>query len=304
VRTRSRRKPEHRSGFVSIVGRPNVGKSTLLNALCGTKLAIVADKPQTTRTVVQGVLTLEQAQVVFLDSPGIHPAQSKFNRRMMKAVEEALGGRDLLIYVADATKPVGEADAAAVEWLKRGGAPALLALNKIDRVENKTALLPLLQRYQELFAFEEYLPLSALTGEGLEDLKKAILARLPEGPAYFPEDHITDQPERFLASELIREQVLAATRQEVPHATAVTVDEWDEEGGLVRLSVTIHVERPGQKVIVVGTRGARLKEIGARARLQMEGLFGKRFYVTLFVKVNARWRENDQFLNEMDWRSQ
>jgi len=209
-----------RSGFVSLVGRPNTGKSTLLNALVGQKVAIVADKPQTTRTSIQGVVTRPEAQIVFVDTPGIHKADSPLNKRMMDAVRAALEERDLLLLVVDATQPVGEEDRRAVDLVRKSGTPVVLVLNKIDLVKEKARLLPLISQYKEIHEFADYLPVSAVKGDGLEDLRQAILARLPEGPAYFPEDYVTDQPERYLAAELIREKVLHATRKEVPHAVA------------------------------------------------------------------------------------
>lgn len=295
--------PKHRSGFVSLLGRPNSGKSTLLNALVGQKLAIVADKPQTTRTTVQGVLTVPGAQVVFLDTPGIHESTSLINRRMMQTIGEALQERDLLLFLIDATRPVSEEDERAVQLLKRGGGPAFAILNKIDRLDDKRQMLPLIERYTELHPFEEFFPISALTGEGLPELSAAILERMPTGPAYFPEDFVTDQPERFLAGELIREKILRLTRQEVPHAVAVLIDQWQEEGRLTRISATIYVERQGQKVIVLGNKGTLLKRIGTEARLELESILGRKIFLTLFVKVQPGWRENEGFLKELDWRA-
>lgn len=291
------------SGFVSLLGRPNAGKSTLLNAMVGAKLAIVADKPQTTRTTIQGVLTLENAQIVFVDTPGIHRSDSTFNRRMMETVRSALDGRDVLVFVADASLPFTEADAHAVDLVRKSGTPCILVLNKIDRLANKFSLLPLIERYKVAFDFAEYLPLSAKTGEGLEDLKTAIAARLPEGPAYFPADHITDQPERFLAGEMIREKILKETRQEVPHSVAVLIDQWEDTPHLLRVLATIYVEKDGQKGIIIGARGAMLKRVGTLARQEMESFFGRKVYLELFVKVRPGWREDPEFLNEIDWRS-
>jgi GTP-binding protein Era len=291
------------SGFVSILGRPNAGKSTLLNALIGAKLAIVSAKPQTTRTTVQGVLTVAGAQIVFVDTPGIHRSDSTFNRRMMETVRAALDGRDLLIFVADATQPFTEADSQAVDLIRKSQTPCLMALNKIDRLQAKPTLLALIEKYQALHDFVGYVPVSAVTGEGLEELKRAIVARLPEGPACFPDDYLTDQPERFLAGEMIREKILAETRQEVPHAVAVLIDKWEDTPRLLRVMATIYVERPGQKAIVIGARGAVLKQVGMLARLEMESFFGRKVYLELFVKVKPGWRENREFLNEMDWRS-
>ena len=292
-----------RSGFVSLVGRPNTGKSTLLNALVGQKVAIVADKPQTTRTSIQGVLTRPEAQIVFVDTPGIHKADSPLNKRMMDAVRAALEERDLLLLVVDATRPPGEEDRRAVDLVRKSGTPVVLVLNKIDLLKEKARLLPLILQYKEIHEFADYLPVSAVKGDGLEDLRQAILARLPVGPAYFPEDYVTDQPERYLAAELIREKVLHATRKEVPHAVAVMVDKWEETPTITRIYATIRVERDGQKAIVIGTGGAMLKKIGTLARQEMERLLGVRIYLDLHVRVEPGWREKPAFLNALDWRT-
>lgn len=297
------KQPGFVSGFVSILGLPNAGKSTLLNALTGTKLAIVSDKPQTTRALIQGVLTTPRAQIVFLDTPGIHKPDSLFNRRMMETIRAALDERDLLIYVVDAARPPADADQEAVELIRRSATPVLLALNKTDRVKPKQRLLPLIERYRALHHFADYFPVSALTGEGLDALRAALLARLPEGPAYFPPDYLTDQPERFLAAELIREKVLQETRNEVPHAAAVLVDRWEETPQLTRICATLYVEREGQKGIVIGSGGAKLKRIGTLARREIESFLGRKVYLELFVKVRPGWRESRQFLDELDWRS-
>ena len=292
-----------RSGFVSLVGRPNTGKSTLLNALVGQKVAIVADKPQTTRAAIQGVVTLPEAQIVFVDTPGIHKADSPLNKRLMDTVRAALEERDLLVFVADAARPFAEEDRRAVDLVRKTGTPVVLALNKIDLVKEKARLLPLIEQYQAIHEFADYVPVSAAKGHGLDDLRRVILAHLPEGPAYFPEDYVTDQPERYLAAELIREKVLLATRQEVPHSVAVVVDRWEETPVITRIYATIRVERGGQKAIVIGTRGAMLKRIGTLARQEMERLFGVRIYLDLHVRVEAGWREKPAFLNALDWRT-
>jgi GTP-binding protein Era len=292
-----------RSGFVSLLGRPNAGKSTLLNALVGEKLAIVSDKPQTTRTTIQGVATIGGAQVIFVDTPGIHKSTTLFNQRMMETVRAALDERDVLLYVADASAPFSTEDAEAIAALKNLSTPTLLVINKIDRVQDKRKLLPLIEQYKAVREFTEYIPVSALTGEGLDRVRDAIVSRLPEGPAYFPDDHVTDQPERFLATELIREQILGHTRQEVPHAAAVLIDRWEETPKITRIAATIYVERDGQKAIVIGAGGANLKTIGTRARLEMEKMFGRKVFLELFVKVQKDWRENPEFLNAIDWRS-
>jgi GTP-binding protein Era len=296
-------KEHFKSGFVSLVGRPNAGKSTLLNALVGQKVAIVADKPQTTRTAIQGVLTLDGAQIVFIDTPGIHKADSQLNKRLMDTVRNSLEERDLLLFLVDATAPFGIQDQRAADLVHKTGAPVVLVLNKVDLLKDKALLLPLIEQYKATHEFADYVPVSALRRKGLDELRKVILDRLPEGPAYFPEDYVTDQPERFLAAELIREKVLAATRQEVPHSVTVSVDQWEETARLTRIFATIRVERPGQKAIVIGAKGAMLKKIGTLAREEMERLFGVKIYLDLHVRVEAGWREQAAFLNTLDWRT-
>ncbi|HEY6992055.1 MAG TPA: GTPase Era [Bryobacteraceae bacterium] len=292
----------HRAGFVSIAGRPNAGKSTLLNALVGEKIAITARQAQTTRTAIQGVLTTPAAQIVFIDTPGIHKSDTLFNQRMMSAVRGALEDRDLVLYVTDAAKAIAEEDERAVSALRQ--APqALLVLNKIDRVEDKRLLLPLIERYMQLFSFLEALPVSARTGDGLPALKETIVRRLPEGPALFPADHLTDQPLRFMAAEAIREAILRAVREEVPHASAILIDTWEERRQLVRIGATIYVERPGQKTILIGRKGEMLKKIGTAAREQIERLTDRKVFLSLLIKVKPKWREDPSFLSTVDWRS-
>ena len=293
-----------KSGFVSILGRPNAGKSTLLNTLAGTKIAITSDKPQTTRQVIQGVVNRADAQVVILDSPGIHEPRTPLHRRMMREVRAALDARDLLLLLADATAPFGEDDARAVEMVRPGRAAAAVAFNKIDLVRDKRALLPLIDKYRSLHSFAGYFPISALTGEGVEALLAGLIQALPEGPPYFPPDHLTDQPLRFLAAELIREQILRQTRREVPHAAAVGIDQFQEGGRLIRIAATIYVEREGQKGIIIGSRGGRLKEVGTLARREMEALFGHQVLLQLHVKVREDWRRSESFLEALDWRRQ
>jgi GTP-binding protein Era len=292
-----------KSGFVSLIGRPNAGKSTLLNALVGQKVAIVADKPQTTRTSIQGVVTLPQAQIVFIDTPGIHKADSPLNKRLMDTVRNALEERDLLLLVVDAARKFGEEDRRAVDLARRTETPVVLVLNKVDLLKDKAVLLPLIEQYRRLYDFAAYVPVSAARAKGLDELREVILSHLPEGPAYFPEDHVTDQPERFLAAELIREKVLLATRQEVPHSVNVMVDKWEETPRITRIFATIRVEREGQKAIVIGNGGAMLKQIGTLARAEMERLLGMKIYLDLHVRVQPGWREDTNFLNAMDWRT-
>jgi GTPase len=295
--------PPFRSGFASLIGRPNAGKSTLLNALTGEKLAIVSEKPQTTRTTIQGVVNLPGAQIVFIDTPGIHRSTTLFNQRMMGTVRAALEDRDVLLYLADASVPFSNEDTEAVSVLKHLSASVLLLLNKIDRVQDKRKLLPLIEQFKSIREFDEYLPVSAISGEGLDRVREAIVSRLPEGPAYFPADHLTDQPERFLAAELIREQILRQTRQEVPHSVAVLIDRWEESPNITKISATIYVERSGQKSIVIGAAGATLKKIGTLARHEIEKMLSRKVFLELFVKVQKDWRENPEFLNAIDWRS-
>jgi GTP-binding protein Era len=291
------------SGFVSILGRPNAGKSTLLNALVGSKVAIVADKPQTTRTAIQGVYTTPEAQIVFIDTPGIHKGDSPIQKRMMESVRASLDERDLLLYLIDATDKPREADKEAVSVLRHSNSPAFLIVNKIDLLDNREQMLPAIEFFRELHQWEDVLPVSALASEDVDRLRALITARLPEGPPYFPADHVTDQPARFIAAELVREKILLETHQEVPHSVVVLVDQWDESDRLIRIFATIYVERDGQKAIILGSRGAMIKKIGTAAREEMEKLFGIRIYLDLHIKVQANWREKPVFLNALDWRT-
>jgi len=297
------------SGFVSIIGRPNAGKSTLLNALVGEKLAIVTRKPQTTRNRIQGIVNVARkgkrrgGQIVLIDTPGVHKPLNSLNRRMMKEVYDAIEGCDLLLLIIDATEKFGTGDQFVIDLAKRTKVPCFLLLNKIDGLQ-KDRLLPLIARYQELHDFTEIIPISALKGDGLDTLLGAIVRVLPEGPRYFADDHITDQPERFLAAELIREQVLQLTSQEVPHATTVLIDSFEEGEKLTRIAATIYCEREGQKAILIGKHGANLKKIGTHARQQIERLLGIRVFLELYVKVQPGWRESRAFVEETDWRRQ
>ena len=291
-----------RSGFVSIVGRPNAGKSTLLNQLVGAKLAIVTDKPQTTRTNIQGIWTTDDSQVVFLDTPGIHKSDTPLNKRMMQDVRNALEERDLLLYVAETGKNPDDADDRALDMLRKAGTPAFLVLNKIDRLRDKRDILPLIEEWSKKLEFREYFPISAMRGDGLEELKAAIVNSMPAGPKYFPPDQITDQPERFLAAELIREKILRETRQEVPHSVAVFIDAWEEKKTLTSITATVLVEREGQKGIIIGSGGAMLKKVGTLARRDIEEMLGRKVFLELFVKVRENWRESPAFLNQLDWR--
>ncbi|MBV8845216.1 MAG: GTPase Era [Bryobacterales bacterium] len=291
-----------RAGFVSILGRPNAGKSTLLNALLGQKLAIVSSRPQTTRTSIQGVLTLPEAQLVFIDTPGIHKSDSLLNKRMMDTVRVHTE-TDVALFLIDALAPFTEQDAQAVDLVKKIAAPVLAVVNKIDRLERKPKILELIERYRSFYDFAEYIPVSALTGEGLDTLRNEIINRLPEGPLLYPEDHLTDQPERFLAAEILREKILQHTREEVPHAVAVLIESWEDKPALLRIAASIYVERQGQKTILIGAGGSLLKKIGTLARRDMEQIFGKKVFLQTFVKVRPGWREDPEFLAQADWRS-
>jgi GTPase len=301
-----------RFGTVSIAGRPNAGKSTLLNGLLGTKLAIVSGKPQTTRHSIMGVWTEGGTQAVFFDTPGIHKSDTLMNRKMMQNVRAALESRDLLVYVADAhalddSGELPQADKEALDTLRKaregGEIPAFLVLNKIDLIGEKNKLLPRLQAFQAAMEFDEFFPVSAKTGEGVEELKKAIVKRLPEGENVYDEDYLTDLPERAIAAEVIRERILEHTSEEVPHSVAVLIDKWEEGERIAKVFATIIVEREGQKAIVIGAKGGMMKTIGTEARLQLEEMLGRRFHLQLFVKVRAKWREDEGFLDELKWQN-
>jgi GTPase len=296
------KKPEHRAGFVVILGRPNAGKSTLLNALVGAKLAIVASKPQTTRTSIQGVVTLPEAQIIFVDTPGIHKSGTLLNRRMMDEVRSAAAGPDLALFVVDALAPASEEDTQAVDLLKKIGLPAVAVFNKVDQLRDKPKLLALIERYRGMHEFAAYVPISALSGDGVDVLRKEIIARLPPGPALYPADYLTDQPQRFLAAEILREKILQFTTEEVPHAVAVAVESWEESKKLVRIHATIYVERPGQKAILIGASGSALKRIGTQARKDLEEFLGRKVFLQTFVKVQPNWRQDPGFIASTSWR--
>jgi len=323
---------KHRSGFVAILGRPNAGKSTLLNSLLGTKLAIVASKPQTTRTSIQGVLTLPNAQIVFVDTPGIHKPKSLLNKHMMESVRAAAEAPDVCLFVIDAHAAlpkdethamVSEEDSHALDLAKKAGAPVIAVFNKIDWVEQKQKLIRLIEEYRKHHDFAAYVPISARRRDGLDRLLEEVTGHLPVGPPIYENDYLTDQPERFLAAEVIREKILHQTTQEVPHSVAVVIDEWKEEPRIapraskphatlhamstpalpmLRIAATIYVERSGQKAIVIGAGGAALKKTGTQARQELERMLGRKVYLELLVKVRAGWREDPRFFTSIDWR--
>lgn len=291
-----------KAGFVSLIGRPNAGKSTLLNRLVGTKIAIVSDKPQTTRTRILGVRNYDEGQVVYVDTPGIHKPMHRMNARMVEAAVDAIREVDVLVLVVDATVPSGPGDRFVLRLLGRTSGPAILALNKVDLVADKTALLPRLEWYRQQHEFAEFVPISALDGDHVEALERAILAHLPEGEPLYPDDYLTDQPERRLAAEIVREKLLRHTREELPYTTAVIVDRFEEpaeEGGLLNIYCTILVEHASQKPIVVGKGGAMVKRIGTEARKDLEAFFATRVFLDLHVKVKDDWRDNERILDEL-----
>ena len=291
-----------KSGFVSILGRPNAGKSTLLNALLGQKLAIVTSKPQTTRTSIQGVVTAEDYQIVFVDTPGIHRSNTLMNKRMMDTVR-ASASADVVLFLIDVLEPFREEDAEAVDLIKKLEAPVIAVLNKVDKLQDKPQLLALIEQLSELHKFAEFIPISAMKGTGIDTLLKEIVKRLPEGEAMYPEDYLTDQPERFLAAEILREKILHHTQQEVPHAVAVAIDTWVETPKVLKIAATIYVEKAGQKAILIGAGGAGLKKIGTLARFEMEKTFERKIFLQTFVKVKPNWRQDQEFLASIDWRS-
>jgi GTPase len=300
-----------RSGFACIIGRPNAGKSTLLNALAGEKLAIVSPKPQTTRNRVLGVIHLPKqkgrpgAQVILIDTPGVHRPESSLGRKMMSEVRAALDGCDVVLMIADAARKSDSSEQFVPDLVQRSKTLAFLLLNKVDLLKGeKRQLLPLIEQYAALNRFQEIIPISARKREGLDLLLEKLIAVLPQGPRYFPEDQITDQPSRFMAAELIREQVLFATSEEVPHSTTVIVEQFEEGTNLTRIAAIIYCERDSQKGILIGRQGQMLKKIGTAARLEIERMLGKKVFLELFVKVRANWRESRGFVEELDWRKQ
>jgi GTP-binding protein Era len=293
---------QKKSGVVALIGRPNAGKSTLLNRVIGEKIAIVSDKPQTTRTRITGVLTRAEGQIVFLDTPGVHKPGYKLNRRMMAIVTDALSTVDLILLMIDATKPMGHGDQFVLDMMKRVPARAFLLLNKVDALRDKSKLLPLIGRYTKEREFIEVIPISALKGDGVEMVVTKAFEYLPEAPLLYPEDEITDQPERVLAAELVREKILAVTGEELPYVTAVVTERWEEAEDITRIHCLIYVERPSHRAIVIGSRGARLKQIGTAARADIEKLLGRHVFLNLFVKVREHWRDDERALNELGIR--
>lgn len=282
---------EFKSGFISIIGRPNVGKSTFLNRVIGQKIAIMSDKPQTTRNKVQGVLTLPDAQLIFIDTPGIHKPKHKLGDFMMKVAQNTLKEVDLVLFMVNAEEGFGRGEEFIIEKFQSVKTPIFLVINKIDQI-HPDDLLPIIESYQEKFPFKEVVPISALEGNNVERLLDQIKTYLPEGPQFYPADQVTDHPERFIISELIREKALHLTREEIPHSLAVVIDkiERQENKDVIHVMATVIVERDSQKGIIIGKKGSMLKEIGQRARVDIENLLGSKVFLELWVKVQKDWR--------------
>ncbi len=293
-----------KSGFISVLGRPNVGKSTLFNRLLGDKIAIVAEKPQTTRNRILGIKNVEGGQLIFLDTPGIHPGRSELNQRMVRTAIASGRDAEVILFLIEATAPRVERDREMIEPLRGSSGIPFLVINKIDLVKRKN-LLPIMDQYQTLHSFKEILPVSAMTGEGIDILLDEILKVLPESPPYYPEDMVTDQTERFWVSEIIREKVIRQSYQEIPYSTAITIEAFKEhsEKNLMVIKGTIHVERDSQKKILIGKGGQRLRKIGEAARKEVEGLLGTRVFLELWVSVEKNWTQDPRALNRLGYPS-
>ena len=293
----------HRTGFAALVGRPNVGKSTLMNGMVGEKISIMSDRPQTTRNRIMGILSTDRAQIMFLDTPGIHKPMHKLGEYMNQAAIGALNQVDVVLFVVDASEKKGAGEKFIIEHLKKVNTPVLLVINKIDKLDDKSKLLGIMQSYKDDLQFAAVIPISALQQDGFADLEEEIVRHLPEGPSIFPEDELTDQPMRVIAGEIIREKVLRNTHDEVPHAIAVEVDEYKERvNGSVFIRATIFVERESQKGIVIGAKGSLLKKIGQEARHDIETLTGCSVFLDLWVKVQADWRNKSKLLKELGYK--
>lgn len=293
-------KKDFKSGFVALIGRPNVGKSTLLNYLVGQKVAIMSPQPQTTRNKISGIYTDDQEQIVFIDTPGIHKPKNKLDDFMDKSSYSALDEVDVVLFMVE-PEPAGKGDQYIAELLKKIKKPVFLVINKIDKV-HPDELLSIIDSYKNLGDFAEIVPISASQGNNVSELIKTIAKYLPEGPQFYDADQLTDRPEYFIVAELIREQVLKLTHEEVPHATAVVVDRmWDHEGGKLQVEATIYVERPGQKGIIIGKKGQMLKQIGIAARQEIEALLGEKVNLRLWVKVQKNWRSDPVFLKSIGY---
>jgi GTP-binding protein Era len=294
---------DFKSGYVAIVGRPNAGKSTLVNRLVGEKVAIVTPRPQTTRNRIHGIVNRPNAQVVLIDTPGMHRPESALGRQMMGEVNAAMEAVDIVALLLDASEEFGQGDRRAVERVQRFDGKRFLLLNKIDRIP-KTELLPMIESLAKTGKFDEIIPISALKGDGVDRLLEKFIEYLPVGAPQFPVDQYTDQPERFLAAEIVREKAMEATTQEVPHAVAVICDAFEDAEKLIRIRATIYVDREGQKGILIGSGGGTLKKIGTSARKELETILGTKIFLELYVKVLKNWRENPQIVRQLDWHWQ
>ena len=289
-----------RSGYVAFIGRPNAGKSTLLNHLVGEKIAAVSNKPQTTRHKIQGIVTQDEGQIVFVDTPGVHKPGYLLNRRMMTAVHDAMLSVDVVILLRDASVSTGNGDRFVLDLVKQSEKPAVLVLNKIDKIRDKKELLPLIEFYSKEYEFQEIVPISALKGEAVDNLLKQIVKHLPEGAPVFAQDELTDQSMRTIVAEMVREKILQTTGEEIPYVTAVVTEKYDEsDPTATRIYCAVYVERPSQKGIIIGKQGMKLKKIGTEARVDIEKLLNKKVFLQLFVKVVADWRNREQNLDEM-----
>jgi GTP-binding protein Era len=286
-----------RAGFVTLVGRPNCGKSTLLNQLVGEKISIVTDKPQTTRHVIRGIVSRPEGQLVLLDTPGVHKPIHRMNSLMMKSVRDAMSEVDVVALIVDASQPFGKGDRFVLDLVAPIEVKKVLIVNKIDRVR-KPELLPLIDRYSKLGRFEEIVPIAALTGENVETLMSVLFSLLPAGPPYYPEDQLSDRQERSIAAEIIREKLIDRTEDELPYSTAVSIDRFEESETLCRIFATVHVERETQKGIVIGKRGQLLKEVGIAARHDLEKLLGRQVHLEMRVRVTAGWRDDEAVLKD------
>jgi GTPase len=299
----AKKRAKFRSGVVAIIGRPNVGKSTFVNRLVGQKVSIVTSKPQTTRNRILGIVNRPDAQVVLIDTPGLHRAEGALGKQMISEIAQATEGIDLIAPMLDVSVPIGEGDRAVLERASEFPGPAILLLNKIDRIP-KHELLPIIEKCSAAREFAAIVPISALTGDGVESALREIIQLLPAGEPHFPADQYTDQPERFLAAEIIREKAMAATKQEVPHSVAVMIESYEELPKLLRIRATIYTEREGQKGILIGRGGEMLKRIGTQARLELEELLGIKIFLELFVKALPHWRDDPGIVRQLDWRTQ
>ncbi|OPA78416.1 GTPase Era [Paenibacillus selenitireducens] len=293
---------QFKSGFVAIIGRPNVGKSTLMNQVIGQKIAIMSDKPQTTRNKIHGVYTSNDSQIVFLDTPGIHKRQSKLGDYMNTVALNTLNEVEAVLFLVDVVEGIGGGDRYIIEQLKKISTPVFLVLNKIDQVHPET-LLPIIVAYKDLYNFAEIVPISAMNGNNVNTLLEQVSKYLPQGPQYYPDDQVTDHPEQFVVAELIREKILHLTREEIPHSIAVAIEDMKvQENGVVYIGAVIYVERDSQKGIVIGKQGSLLKEVGKLARRDIENLLGSRTFLELWVKVKKDWRNQERILKDLGFR--